>query len=246
MSLESWQNGLANLVLHGTIENELFLSDEDKLWLEKVKTSPGFRVTCDIQIWWRSMRIRTAAPLTIRALENQFKKERTDSFINEFINENLIFSQYYITEALSFIKWLNLKFTGTNNDTLTSITQFEEALLICKITPNIYSNKRELPNKLVCGPTLRVIKFYTDPELYLNALLSQTSFPIANGHTYYIIVAHGISHYWRRAIESEVDLIEVCQKPQLTSEISRKFGKNVDHLFSEEVLVDAKKEVRVN
>lgn len=246
MSLESWQDGLANLVLHGTIENGLLLSDEDKEWLNQVKTSPGFRVTCDIQRWWRSMRIRTAAPLTIRVLESQFKKEGADSFINKFINENLIFSQYYITEALSFIKWLNIKFTGTNNSTLTSIAEFEEALLICKITPQISNNKRELPNKLVCEPTARVIKFYIDPELYLNALLYRKSFPVANGHAYYIIVAHGIPHYWRRASDSEVAVIEVCQEPGLTSEITKKFGKIVEYLFREQVLVDAKREGRAN
>lgn len=246
MSLDTWQKGLASMILRGTIEDELLLSEEERNWLVDTQISPGFKVTCDIQKWWRKMRIRTASPLTIRVMENYYTENEIDAFIDEYISENLVFSQYYVSESLSFMRWLYKRLLCTENDNLKSILSFEEALLICKITPQIINNQKKIPDELVCGTTTRIIKFYLHPELLLSALLSRKPIPTAGTSVYNIVVSQSIPHYWREASGTEVALLELCQNPYSTSEIPREFRGVVGDLYRDHMLVNADKMSSVN
>ena len=197
------------------------LTEEEKLWLEKLPKSAGFRVTQDIQRWWRKARLKIASPLTLRALE----KLKLYDLLDQYIQETPCITLFFAPEAMSFSEFLDQK-EGVP-PLVSALARFESALKSAHEYRGIYGEQSLVADKVYVNcehiefrmaSTAKVVHFPFPPEhLIQNLLVSKPFYSPAkwdkeyrdqsglvdkagmneDEEDYSIVVAPGIKHYWR-------------------------------------------------
>jgi hypothetical protein len=208
----------------------LSLSAEERTWLEQLVGSPGFKVTCHIQRWWRETRLKYAAPLTLAALSLDQRGEVLRTYLDMVPPPSLFFSP----EALGFLDFvIRMAPTGSH---LEAIARFERALRIAAeaaiLSPGQPPDLAELcPMQTIHQhPAAALVKFTAPPETLLGALLAGQSLPPPDGREYVILVAPGLPYWWRPAAPDEARLFTGCQSPIMVERLL------ADHVGAEPLL----------
>src|ERR1700738_3668761 len=106
MTLQAWQTTLVALVIARAsaahppaADGPQQLTDAERAWLAELNPTPGFKVTCDVQRWWRELRVQMAAPLTLSLLDAARRRE----IIAAFVHATPRPSSFFLREALPFL-----------------------------------------------------------------------------------------------------------------------------------------------
>ena len=169
------------------------------------------QLTCDVQRWWRRMRLQSTVRLTLAVLPPPQRL----AVIQAYIASEPCMSLFFIPEALQFLDFVLQ--TAPEVPYLEAVARFERALFRAKeaqdslgCTPPEVAAL--LPtHRLRCYEAAALILFPAHPEWLLSALLQGTDLPEPDGHQYPVLVAPGLPHLWRQATPDEVNLFTVCQ-----------------------------------
>src|SRR5215216_4626005 len=112
---------------HASLDN-LSLTTQEHAWLDQVAESAGFDVTCDIQRWWRELRLRMIVRLTLAVLG----EDKQELFLSAYIKAVPFSSFFFIPEALSFLDYTIEHAPETPH--LFSVARFERAMLLASDT----------------------------------------------------------------------------------------------------------------
>lgn len=219
MSLGDLQTALGTMVAaHGTERQSeeraflcgLNLDEAERLWLDELKDSAGFAVTCYIGRWWRETRLRWAVQLTLSVLGS----ERSAFVINEYLKTIPGTSLFFMPEALGFLDFVIA--SALEIDHLPAIARFERALLIASSTDSFSTD--EMPDDAQLSyieqhPAAALLEFDAPPEELLGALLTEQPLPAAHGQKIKVLIAPGLSQWWRPATSDEARILARCQSP---------------------------------
>lgn len=166
----------------------LTLTHEETAWLESLPSTPGFRVTCAIQRWWRETRLRDMARLTIAALG----REQSAQLIARHLQANLCTSLFFLPETLGFLRFVE---HTTNHPHLSAIAQFERALLLAK------EEASQPPSN--DSPQKTIIEFAAPPIELFSAILRGQTLPDPSQERFPVLVSSSLPHYWCEATYEE-------------------------------------------
>jgi hypothetical protein len=187
MSLGDWQAAVGGLVVTrasgrptGSVLDGLRLTAGERDWLNGLAGSPGFEVTCRVQRWWRGVRLRWAARLTLGALG----AGRSARVIDAYLDAVPAFSLFFVPEALRFLEFAPAAAPEVPH--LASVARFEHALL---------STTQVVTGSAAAGVG-EVVAFAAPPEELLDAILSGDPLPPV-GEEYLVLVSASLPHRWR-------------------------------------------------
>ena len=185
MALADWQTALAAEVVArasrsaGPAHRGLDLAAADRAWLGEVTGSAGFAVTCQVQRWWRTVRLRWAARLTLAALG----PDRAAGVLDGYLDAVPAFTLFLIPEAMRFLEFAPAAAPDVPH--VRSVARFERALLAAK--------QAEGDPAAAVGP--EVVALTAPPEELLGALLSGGPIP-APGEEHLVLVSPELPHRW--------------------------------------------------
>ncbi|ABC27016.1 hypothetical protein HCH_00095 [Hahella chejuensis KCTC 2396] len=217
--------------------NRLDLSAEERTWLHALKASKGFKVTCDVQKWWRKARLQIAAPLTLRLLD----RLQLQALVEEYMRATPCRSLYFVPEAMSFKTFIC---EHTKDPLLHALTMFESALKaiheyrLSPVSPMEPSSNRCRNFSVTVAPMSQLIEFPAAPEKLLCALMLNQPLPNAEG-PHPVLVAPGVRKYWRAATTMEREVLHQCAAPQPLDSLLEKGPHKirvVERLISERAL----------
>ena len=154
------------------------LAPSEQRWLASLADTPGFRVTRDIRQWWRTIRLQTAAPLTLRLLQRSDKAAWIEHYLATARCESLFFA----TEALAFLNFVMAQ--NTDDANLGAVAAFERALVrvhaqreraVSVITGAKYAASRDVPR--AAPPGINCARRYSSMALGFTAR-SGTASPV--------------------------------------------------------------------
>ena len=116
--------------------HSLNLTPAEQAWFEQIMDSPGMQLTCDVQRWWRRMRLQSSVRLTLAVLPPQQRM----AVIQAYIASEPCMSLFFIPEALQFLDFVLQ--TAPDVPYLEAVARFEQALFRAK----------EAQDTLVCTP----------------------------------------------------------------------------------------------
>jgi hypothetical protein len=134
MSLHDLQRGLGALVALRaaapqadaaalSVLDGLDLTPEERAWLTRACDTPGFKVTCDIQRWWRETRLRFTARLTLSALP----PAEGAALLQRYLSSVPCRSLFFAPEAIAFLKFAVDALAERPH--LAALARFEQALV---------------------------------------------------------------------------------------------------------------------
>jgi hypothetical protein len=183
VALADWQTALASEVVARASRSagpaHAGLDPADRAWLTDVTGSAGFAVTCRVQRWWRTVRLRWAARLTLAALG-----ERSAAVLDAYLDAVPAFTLFLIPEALRFLDFAPTAAVDVPH--VRSVARFERALLAAK--------QAESEPAAVFEPV--TVMFAAPPEELLAALLSGAPLP-PEGEEHRVLVSPELPHRWR-------------------------------------------------
>lgn len=194
MPLADLQSALATLVSDYAAAGDLTVAAQDSLhrsdlteaerdWLRYLPATQGFKVTCDIQRWWRETRLRGVARLTLAALGS----EQTTQILNEFLSTHPCVSLFFLPESLAFLNYV----AGTvEHPHPAAIARFERALIIAKEAASQAEQTSDTQ-------ATTIIEFASPPEELLAALLQNRELPEPGDARFPVIVASFLPHFWQ-------------------------------------------------
>ena len=111
-------------MVNGNIHFQLSptLADIEKGWLTGLPQSAGLMVTHETQRWWRSTRLCSAAPLSMRLLE----RENLSYLIDEYMLTQPVRSLFFAAELEQFCEFLLLQ--DHVSHLVKTVAQFEVAM----------------------------------------------------------------------------------------------------------------------
>lgn len=189
MPLAEFQTALGSLisaraaaqpVTAATIPTQCPLTTSEREWLESVVATPGFQVTCAIQRWWRETRLRSLARLTIAALGPQAAAQ----MLAEYLHANVCASLFFLPETLGFLQFVT---EATTHPHVTTIAQFERALLLAQEAANSASDATETT----------YIEFAAPPAELIAAVLQRQSLPEPGAERFLVAVSPSLPHFWQ-------------------------------------------------
>jgi hypothetical protein len=191
----------------------LDLTEAERTWLKQLLNTPGMRLTCTIQRWWRQMRLQQTVRLTLAALPAARRLQVVPAYIAAVPCTSL----FFIPEARQFLDFVLHTVTGVPH--LDAIARFEHALWCA----------REAEDTSVCTPpditalspsrvlhrhqAAALISFSAPPEQLLHALLQGLPVPAPDNRAYAVLVAPRLPHYWRPVTPDEAHLFTACHAP---------------------------------
>ena len=102
MSLQGWQNALAELVTsNGTRAARADLTDAESGWLSALPDTAGFRLTCTVQRWWRKLAVAEGAPLVLALLAAFDHLDVLDAYFATHWSASL----FPLVDALGFLEF---------------------------------------------------------------------------------------------------------------------------------------------
>lgn len=184
MALADWQTALASAVVARASRSagpaHAGLDPAARAWLSDVAGSAGFAVTCRVQRWWRTVRLRWAARLTLAALG----PERSVAVLDAYLDAVPAFTLFLIPEALRFLEFAPNAAPGAPH--VLSVARFERALLAAK--------QAECDPGAAFEPV--AVTFAAHPEDLLSALLSGGPLPPPGGE-HLVLVSPELPHRWQ-------------------------------------------------
>jgi len=184
------------------------LTTQEHAWLNQVAESAGFDVTCDIQRWWREMRLRMIVRLTLAVLG----EDKQELFLRAYIEAVPFSSFFFIPEALSFLEYTIEHAPATPH--LFSIASFERAMLLASdanASNPCNSGALRVSQKIKRNPAASLVEFNAPPEILLGALLVGEPLPASQDESFPVLVAPGLPHLWRDACLNEAQLFSCCE-----------------------------------
>lgn len=202
MPLAEWQTALGTLIAaqagRGHIPTStqtevsaLHLTPDEQTWIGKLGESKGFKVTCEIQRWWRETRLREVARLTVAALGG----EQSTAMFSAYLSSYFCASLFFVPEALRFLQFVAESATHPH---LSSIAKFERALLLAKEAAQEEGLHRTTFSSLVY--------FAAPAEEVLGALLQNQPLPEVQSERFPVFVSSAIQHFWRPATPDDAEL----------------------------------------
>jgi hypothetical protein len=213
--------------------HSLHLTPAEQAWFEQIMDSPGMQLTCDVQRWWRRMRLQSSVRLTLAVLPPQQRL----AVIQAYVTSEPCTSLFFIPEALQFLEFVLQ--TAPDVPYLQAVARFEQALFRAKEAQDTLGSA--LPEGIVLLPTHRLrrhtaaalILFPAHPEWLLSALLQGTTdLPAPDGHQYPVLVAPGLPHLWRQATSEEVEIFTVCQVTTTVEHLPAALGSMAEPLHT--------------
>jgi len=206
MSLHKLQNALVEKILTEPARRKLSnqvsayeincdLDSDEEAWLNMLGDTTGFKVTCDIQQWWRSARLKIATPLTLRMLS----RLKLDYLLEEYQACVPCTTLFFAAEAIAFKDFLLAHYPGEKQ--LVSVVEFECALKIAHehqyfSSCDMQSSKKLNMDDLIIAPATEFVAFYSKPVDLLYALLANAPLPVIEDKEITLIVSPFITGYW--------------------------------------------------
>ena len=218
MSLLAWQTALAELVTaraagaHEAMQVGLdeALAAAECAWLDSIVASSGFKLTCDVQRWWREFRIQQAAPLTLGALN----ADRRAVLATEYIRRHGRPSSFFLREALPFLDLAAE--LASDLPYVPALAAFERAML--RLGDALADNPglTQVPafctdTPIEAHPLAEVVCFEAPPEQVLAAASRGLPFPDAQAQSYWIVVAPGLRNFASGCTSAEAMLFQTIR-----------------------------------
>jgi hypothetical protein len=186
------------------------LTGDERAWLRRVSASSGFKVTCDIQRWWRETKLRWTARLTLSALG----PGEQSAVIAEYLAVVPCASLFFAVEAGGFLD--HVARARAERPHLAAIARFERALLraqeaeIVPAVPGLAKGDVALADSIRVHPAASMVEFDASPERLLGALLARQPLPAVESAHHPILVAPGLARLWRPATSDEAIVFAAC------------------------------------
>ena len=156
-----------------TVIRQLALTPTEQAWLQALPAQPGFRVSCDIQRWWRETRLRETARLTLAALGTA----QAAAQLATYLSAHLCHSLFFLPETLRFLQFVG---AHTTQPLVRAIAQFEHALLQVE--------------EAAAEETW--IEFCAPPEEVLAAVLQEKPLPAPTSKQFTVLVSASLPQLW--------------------------------------------------
>jgi hypothetical protein len=190
--------------------NTLDLTAAEHAWLQQLLDTPGLRLTCTIQRWWRQMRLQHTVRLTLAALPPARRLQVVQTYIATVPCTSL----FFIPEALQFLDFV--LHTVASVPHLNTVARFERALFCAKeaICPSTHTpldvTALSPSQALHHHQAAALISFNAPPEQLLHALLQGLPVPAPDNRADAVLVTPHLPHYWRPATPDEAQLFMAC------------------------------------
>ncbi|MBV9134215.1 MAG: hypothetical protein JO318_16040 [Chloroflexi bacterium] len=215
MSLLTWQTALAEFVTARASDDTAqlrsaggpSLTARESTWLAAISSSAGFKLTCDVQRWWREFRIQQAAPLTLGALNAEWRA----LLMAEYIRRHGRPSSFFLREALPFLDLANELAYDVPH--IAALAAFERAMLrlghALADNPGL-AQVHELRGEgsIEADPLAEVVRFQAPPGQVLAAASRGLPFPAVEDQSYWILVAPGLSNLAAGCTSADVRLLQ--------------------------------------
>ncbi|WP_424094620.1 hypothetical protein [Moorena producens] len=177
--------------------DSLKLTPEERTWLEQLIDSPGFDVTCQIQRWWREMRLKSMARMTLALLKPDHRIE----LVSTYLESTPCPSLFLVPEALGFLEFVicaSLKIPH-----LEAVAKFERALLMAaQAAPLSSKQMSDIAGKPLCEVIqsqlpISIVEFSAPPEKILGALMNGQPLPESQEDVFPVLVAPWLPQLWQ-------------------------------------------------
>lgn len=162
------------------------LTKDEQQWLTLLPNARGFKVTCDIQRWWRETRLRETARLTLAALG----AAQANAFITAYLSNHLCNSLFFLPETIEFLGFV---LSASEDLHLSAVAQFERALLLAREE----ATRRAEEGTPVQPATETIVLFAAPPAEILAALLQGHALPGIYTESFPVLVSSRLPHFWQ-------------------------------------------------
>ncbi|MBV9579781.1 MAG: hypothetical protein JO057_14420 [Chloroflexi bacterium] len=208
MTLAEWQASLSELVIadaDAAPVAEAELSDPERAWLQHLPRTAGFKITRDVQRWWREFRVQTAAPLTLSVLD----VDRRAALVGEYVRRYPRPSSFVAREAMPFLD-LAVELASDVSH-LAALAEFERAMLVlgdalASGRPLLSSGQLRQADVVSVHPLAQVVCFEAPPEVVLGAASRGRPMPAATDRAHWLLIAPGLSNLARACTDAEATL----------------------------------------
>ncbi|HET9622937.1 MAG TPA: hypothetical protein VFP84_16310 [Kofleriaceae bacterium] len=216
MTLQAWQAAIGQLVVRGgtpaapapALDSDA-LTGEEARWLRGVADSAGFRVTCEVQRWWRDLRLRTAAPLTLASVP----EAEAERLLERYLDTQAATTQFFLAEAIRFLDWVLADPAIAVPPHAGSIAAWERARLRALLASPPAPAERA-PRVVQVASAATLVTFSAQPEQVLAALVAGAPLPAPGAGRWDVLVVPGRPPRWRVVDDAEARLLARCRAPQ--------------------------------
>jgi hypothetical protein len=186
------------------------LTEAERAWLSGLAATPGFKVTCEIQRWWREFRVQSAAPLTLALLG----PGRREAVVAAFVSRNPKPSSFYIREALPFLE--AAAELAADVPHLPELAAFERAMLLlgqALASGQAFSLGQLDPGlPLAAHPLAAGVRFKARPDRVLAAAARGLPLPPEERQAHWLLVAPLLPNLARTCTAEEAGLFEALRE----------------------------------
>lgn len=218
MALRDWQSALGQLVearasgreLQPVLDTlgKLELDEAERAWLRKVVDSRGFALTGYVPSWWRDLRVRRCAKLTMGAL-----RETRDAVLRAYLRATPCTTLFFVSEGLTFLEYV---MATTAQPHVRAVAEFERALWVLQRDASgpLPPVREPAPGELLArSPGASLVTFEAAPETILGALVSGAPLPEGASEPHAVLIAPGVPRRWRPATAEEARVFAACATP---------------------------------
>ncbi|MFP2933475.1 hypothetical protein ACLESO_51680, partial [Pyxidicoccus sp. 3LG] len=166
---------------------------------------PGFTLTADVPRWWRELRVRRSARLTLMALRGN-----EDEVVRDYLRAVPCFTLFFIAEGLAFLEYVARTVKLPH---VQPLAELERALWGLKLAAPAWNGDvpEQVPGLVLeRHPTAARVPFQASPQAVLGAVLAGRALPAPVGPGHSVLVAPGIQGLWRPATPDEACAFEAC------------------------------------
>jgi hypothetical protein len=218
VALRDWQAALGQLVEARASGRELQpvldtlggleLEEAERDWLRKVVGTPGFELTGYVPSWWRDLRVRRCAKLTLGAL-----REAREEVLRDYLRATPCTTLFFVSEGITFLEYV---IATTTRSHVRSVAEFERALWVLQREASSQPTSARAPSPgelLAPHPGASLVTFDAAPEAVLGALMTGTPLPPGPSEPHPVLIAPGVPRRWRPATPQEARVFAACSLP---------------------------------
>jgi hypothetical protein len=222
MSLLAWQTALAELITARAsgdtvqVQSDQGLSQHERTWFDAVSTTTGFELTCAVQRWWREFRIQQAAPLTLGALDTEWRA----LLMAEYTRRHGRPSSFFLREALPFLDLACELASDVPH--LSALAAFERAMLrlgdaltdhpdLSRIGELLPDSSPDSSVEVEAHPLAEVVCFQAPVGQVLAAAARGLPFPPVENRAYWILIAPGLANLASASSAAEARLFQAIR-----------------------------------